>query len=74
MVYCIRGLRVLHKLCGGDIPKRDMELVSNYARGAVVLEHLYMELNNTSHYKTRHLSRIPGMHGVDTWTITIHVP
>lgn len=30
---------------------RDLELVSNYAWGAASLAHLYMELNNGSHYK-----------------------
>jgi hypothetical protein len=35
---------------------KDLELVSDYAWGAAALAHLYMELNNVCHYKTKHLS------------------
>jgi len=35
---------------------RDLELVAGYALGVASLSHMYMELNNASHYKTRHLS------------------
>jgi len=35
---------------------RDLKLVSDNAWGAAALAHLYMELNNASHYKTRHLA------------------
>jgi len=34
---------------------RDLELVVGYAWG-VALSHLYKELNNASHYNTKHLS------------------
>lgn len=35
---------------------KNLELVSDYAWGVVALAHLYMELNNVFHYKTKHLS------------------
>lgn len=34
---------------------RDQKPISDYAWGVVVVTHLYMELNNGSHHKTKHL-------------------
>jgi len=31
-----------------------LELVAGYAWGAAALEHVYIELNNASHYNTKH--------------------
>jgi len=36
---------------------RYLELDSDFTRGSAALSHLYKELNNASHYKTRHVSR-----------------
>lgn len=35
---------------------RDLDLVVGYAWGDDALAHLYIELNNASHYNTKHLS------------------
>jgi len=35
---------------------RDLELVVGYAWEVVAISHLYRELNNASHYKTKHMS------------------
>jgi hypothetical protein len=34
----------------------DLEFVSDYAWRAAAFSHMYIELNNVSHYKTKHLS------------------
>lgn len=67
---------------------RDLELVSNYAWGAAAIAHLHMEINNgllvysllccsfccrLEYFNTSGES-VPGMDGVDTRTINIHVP
>jgi len=36
---------------------RDLEVVVDYSWGVVALSYLYREVNNASHYNTKHLSR-----------------